>query len=399
MKISLFILLSLQSYYFYEVGVALFPLVSFLIIVLLLTIRCREDILKIQTKATVHTLLFYFLLFLWSLLGLIYLNEVFNLKRLVGFTLVIIATLYAEKFFKNISTFKLIKTYLTIHLCFFYIQIILYYSTGIFLDYITHITGETQRVLSVSFDHPVFGHLIRPSGLFIEPGTYATFIAPFVALFSKWRGRTRKSSFIFWCGLISLFISSSVFGILFGLIILISLKSISLKFKIISLTPLVAYIAPYMYYRFIHKIQFGGDNGIGIREGRFINAVEYIFTNANGFLFGIKNLLSLNPHTPYIMSDNDVGLLFYLTTSIGVFPSIFLVFLLFIMLKRVGYEAKISLLLVLLSKHSIFTLFFPFMIVLILSNHRRPHEMPVYKKPMNVYGSSTEFNQPKLKST
>ncbi len=31
-------------------------------------------------------------------------------------------------------------------------------------------------------------------------------------------------------------------------------------------------------------------------------------------------------------------------------------------------------------------------------NHRRFHETPDYKKPMNVYKSSIKFNQTKLKS-
>ena len=72
------------------------------------------------------------------------------------------------------------------------------------IDYIFFITGEEQT-LSDNFMFGLTGDFIRPSGLFIEPGTYAAFIAPFIALLSKWYQNSKSNKFIFWLGILSLF--------------------------------------------------------------------------------------------------------------------------------------------------------------------------------------------------
>lgn len=368
MKIFLFILLSLQSYYFYSVNAPLFSLASFAMISMIVIAECQKNGFKIRARETKYILIFYLSLFLWSLLGLIYLGEVFDIKRLIGFLLVFLAALFAEHYFKNTTLTRVIKAYLIVHMIFFYMQILAYYLLGVQLDFLMPFTGEQQRMFSVSFSHPLFGHLIRPAGLYTEPGTYAAFIAPFVALFSQWKNDSRTNNNVFWAGLASLFLSSSVFGIIFGVIIFFTLRGTKARVKLFFGVAATWFVLPYLYYRFIHKIQFGNDSGLGIRESVFKNSIDYITSSVDGLLFGVKNLLSLQQHTPFVMSDNDIGLVFYLFISTGGIFSVFLLLLLFMMIRSVRYESKIAFIVLMLSKHSIFTVFFPFMLFMILSN-------------------------------
>ena len=193
MRSILFVMLSMQSFYLYQISMPAISVLSLFFINFILISFFKEEIFKIQVSPTSYILGVYLFLFLWGLLGLLYMEEYPDIKRTLGFILIFNAVLIAEKFFINISKLKLIRHFLIIHLSFFYIQFLAHYVLNVQIDYIFFITGEEQRTLSDNFISGLTGDFIRPSGLFIEPGTYAAFIAPFIALLSKWYKNSKSN--------------------------------------------------------------------------------------------------------------------------------------------------------------------------------------------------------------
>ncbi len=358
---------------------------SLFLIFLILILKFKERIFKIQLNPTGYILGFYIFLFSWSFFGLLYMGEGPNVKRLLGFILIIIAVLFSEKFIVNISKFKLIKNYLTIHLSFFYVQLFAHYLFDIQIDYLFFITGEEQRTLNDHLSFDLTGAFMRPSGLYVEPGTYAAFIAPFLALFSKWYQNSKSNRFILWVGILSLFLSGSTFGMIFGAIIFFTFKGARIIYKMLIIAPAVFYIFPYFYYRFFIR-EHG--NGLGIREQYITNFIDYSLNSIDGLIFGVKNMLSLIPKIPYgSVSENDLGVLTYLLFSNGmVIGFIIILFFTFVLIK-LQYTSKVAFLIVLLSKQSMFSPFFPFMLMLIMHRSFKKRKLKLFslKVDLNKY--------------
>ena len=382
MRTFLFLTLSMQSYYFHQLSMPLISLLALFSIFSLLLLKYKEEVFIFQVNPTGYILGFYIFLFTWNVFGLLYFGEILDIKRAIGFFIILTAVLFSEKFILNISRYRLIRNYLIIHSSFFYVQFFSHYIFDVQLDFLYFVTGEVQRTLSDNLVFDLSGQFMRPAGLFVEPGTYAAFIAPFIALFSKWYTSSKVNRFIFWMALSSLILSGSTFGMVFAVVIFFSLREIRLIYKVSIIAPTVLWISPYFYYRFFVR---SDGNGIGIR-GEFVNNfVEYSFASIEGFIFGIKNMVSLVLKVPYnTLAENDGGLLFYLLFSNGLFAGFFILLFLIYMFIKVQYTSKIAFLIILLSKHSIFSPFFPFMLILIL---RRSYKSKRDNKEINLISS------------
>ncbi|RAR56805.1 hypothetical protein BCL93_1197 [Onishia taeanensis] len=80
---------------------------------------------------------------------------------------------------------KVISIVLSFHLFLFYLQAISYYSFGFYIDYMEVISGSSQRAFYLGY--------LRPTGVFVEPSTYAYFtLALLVA-----KVFLRKRSYVF----------------------------------------------------------------------------------------------------------------------------------------------------------------------------------------------------------
>jgi len=352
---------SLQSYYYHKFGLPIISLLSLGVLFLLVLFVEKKDFFNIN-KVTLSIIILYCTLLLWSLLGGAISGDLAesNLKRVFSFVVMVISLIIAEKVVKIVTLKKMVVYFLIFHLCFFYTQFLFFYAFAIELDLLYFFSGEEQRTYGYTL--PLLGKTIRPAGVFSEPGTYATFVAPFVALMSRWIKDSKIDSMVYWFGLFSLFISLSSFGIVFGIIILLWSRDVPLKYRITFLFLASAIVSPYLYFKFILGPEIGVNTGLVIREHSINNMIEFLFSDVANFIFG-SSIIRIDPS----VTGNDVGLLPYLLHNTGVLffiPLIMLaIYVFFVVLNR---ESKVALTIILLSKQSIFVPFFVFTLIAVL---------------------------------
>ena len=189
----LYIGVSLQTYYFYQLGAPLFSLISLTLLFLIII-----NDLKITLNNSTYTFVFYLLITFFSFLSAFYFEEKILPSKLIGFFIVFISAFIANILYNSKNIPSLIKIYLTFHVSFFYIQFISFYLFKIHIDFLLPITGEEQRVFGGSFEIPYLNSFMRACGLFNEPGTYVTFVAPFIVLFGRWsKSFNRYAKFLY----------------------------------------------------------------------------------------------------------------------------------------------------------------------------------------------------------
>ncbi|KJG14828.1 hypothetical protein UB38_00390 [Photobacterium iliopiscarium] len=151
----------------------------------------------------------------------------------------------------------MIKYVLILNLSMFFIQFIIVFPTGIYIDPLKLITGESSRYGSDIFV-PLIGNIYRCTGFYEEPSTYAGFIV--VLLASKLYLNPKVDKLVILSAL-SIILSFSVAAIVYGLIIigyfLLRSKASYLKYILFLLSPLlVAAIAAIAIQRLT---SLGGD--------------------------------------------------------------------------------------------------------------------------------------------
>lgn len=368
MKILLQILyvgVSMQTFYFYDFGLPLISIVSLLLMSSILLTLSLENGLYIIIDTSAGVSLGYVLILFWSIVGLLFYGEIPDLKRFTAFSVVIVGAITAGSLIRHIPLENLVRYFLMFHTAFFFLQFLTYYATGYGIDYLAPITGEEQRLYGGTFTFPIINRFMRATGLYQEPGTYATFVAPFVALFERWYGLSYANKRLFWISLSTLFLSFSAYGILFGAIIFLCAKNARRIHRIFGFIVGLTIVAPLLYYRFVLRPSLGLDTGIGPRQEFIDQSFDFLLTNPIGLFFG-SDLLVLDPRADFVLSNNDIGLLFYFLHFAGpVLAIIFVAILLYYSL-RLDRASRVALVIVLLSKHSPFAPFFPFIMVAIL---------------------------------
>jgi hypothetical protein len=168
----------LYSFYFYEVGIAPFALISAIIlnIFCFLNFNKAKRLYSVGNKTLVALIMFIILSFFWSILtcyvkGYKFYPQSFvaillNLGIFFGF----IGLSANDKIKKHV--FKSIVIFFVISLCVFYIQAVAWYAFGIEIDFLLKITGEEQRLIG----HGMLVNGVvtrRASGIFAEPAVYS----------------------------------------------------------------------------------------------------------------------------------------------------------------------------------------------------------------------------------
>jgi hypothetical protein len=342
----------------------------FLAILLFMSSKLIEFPVDISSKITI----WYFLVFLWSLIGLYIFDLNLDINRALGFFVVSISSLVSYKYFKVCSLEYTLKWFVLINLIFFYVQLFSYYIFDFEIDYLVNITGEKQRMFGGTFQLPYSMKFIRPTGLYQEPGTYATFLAPMIALFGRY-STTVKNNIIFFLSIGSLFFTFSVFGILFGTIIVLFSRYIKSIYKISFIAIIIAFSIPYLKYRFFTEA-ITADSSLDFRIHQVVTTLKLYYNEPFSIIFG-SNLLSTNPIIKLKGAHNDSGLILYLMLFLGPFLSVVtLAILIGSILERDRYS-KISIFVILISKISIFMPFFPFMLNAIMM---KPKHLKKYYK-------------------
>jgi len=366
----LFVGVSLQSYYFYSVSLPLISIVSLFTMGGILFVASPKVSMRFPKNAITGIVVGYVLILLWSIIGLLFYGDIPDTKRLLGFMVVILSVFIAVTLFRRFNLESLVRFYLLVHISFFFVQLTTYYSVGYVIDFLAPFTGEEQRMLGGDFTVPLVDRFIlRPVGLFNEPGTYSIFVAPFVALFDRWYDKSKWNKFIFWASLSSLFVSFSTFGLIFGGLILLFSRNIRLVHKISIIIAIIISIGPFFYYRFILRPVIGLESGIEIRQVYLEQLFSFLFSNPTTLMFG-AGLLTVDPRMEFFLAYNDMGLILYFLHFAGLpLTLLFGAALIYVSIK-LDQASRIALLIVLLSKHSLFAPFFPFILVAIFWKNR-----------------------------
>ena len=355
------LLITLDSYYFYQVGAPVFPLLAACMSVVFVIYNYRKvnfsEIIVNQKKVL---FIFAYLAISSIVIGLFYQTAVFEkrIPALVFFLPIIIHAGYL--FHSRPDLLKSgLKTVLSIHLLFFFVQFITYYATGNFLDYLEPITGESQRALGGSYTFSALNiKLIRATGLFNEPGSYSTFVFLTYAILQIVRKNLNEDlSITLFDGLVlmSILLTFSIFGFIFTSTYVATL----LIHKKLSTKIAVAVMAtPFMYLSVINYImpRFGKDadhSGVGFRTEIVQYAIDHIPENTYATLIGYGSFVDLNTLFNVSFFWNDVGLILNLITSFGVVGMIILAFI----SREAFMKYKLFFIILLLAKLSIYTIF------------------------------------------
>lgn len=197
-------LITLQSYYFYSIKLAPFPILGSLILFLL---GLKNNPSKETVKIVGFLTIFFLTSTLWAFinkLDFIYLNSI------IGTLLGLLFFIIFQKYFKILNkeqVTKIINRVIYFHLIFFIIQFSAFYFGGILIDYLYPITGEASRFF---FGGALTG-LVRCTGLYNEPATYSYYVGGLAFLNILILKKVDKITML---ALISIALTLSISGIL-----------------------------------------------------------------------------------------------------------------------------------------------------------------------------------------
>lgn len=314
-------LMTLNSFYFYDLGMPLFSVISALMsIPLIIIFRVKYEKYMLLIIAVLICVL------LFSLTTMLPNTQHVFPARIPLFFLLVPVVLFSSYLLEKHRkiTLNVLKTILVVHLVFFFTQFVYFYTTGNFIDYIMPITGEEQRSFGGNYEIDSSGtELIRATGLFNEPGTYSTYIFLILSLVKQLESEIFKKERLTALDLftvVSVLLSFSVFGFIFSAFFIIKfvLKS-NFKTKfiiIISSIPLV-FLA---YDRYL-SVRFSKDaetSGVGFRTRAIDMYIENAQNDPFNLLFGYSNFVNVNDLFNTFIVWNDLGFLFSIILSLGV---------------------------------------------------------------------------------
>jgi hypothetical protein len=221
--------LTLQSFYYIEINLSIFPVVGTIgLFLLAISAYLNRVDKKILFKFTIFFLFVIFLNFLIVIFDLLLMhnrNIIFSsLNNLIAmFSVFLIFHRDKDKLY------QVLVSVVALHLFFFYLQVAVWFTTSYFIDYVFFLSDSNSVFLSskgiVLFDQ----RIPRFTGLFNEPSTYATF---FFSIFSLYYLIKPRVNWFFMLAFLSLFITMSILGIIlaFSFVLLVFFKT-SRKFR------------------------------------------------------------------------------------------------------------------------------------------------------------------------
>ncbi len=367
------LLISFQGFYIDSLGYSPYSVVGVVLMVgcAIFNIKNIPSIkLKYQRVAV-----FYALVIFWSILTLIVDGAALDLKRFFGYFFLLILSVALPLAFYNVNISSILAALIAFHAIFFLIQFTAFYVFSYDIDMVYTVTGNSQKGWGGSYDHPIFSNFRRLGGLYNEPGSYATFMAPAIAIFSGFISNSKKNMAIFFLGAISLVLTFSTFAAIFSMIIImLSMRQSDFKIKLISLMVLVIgfiIVFPYLYERFFVGSLYGINSGLDFRVGFFEESLGYIFGGVQNFIFGVGNLsIDLSNKINVTAAVNDSTLLLLMFLSFGPIIASVLILLLLVPAMRNNIYSVAALVILLLSKASLAWIYTPFILYVIMHKNK-----------------------------
>lgn len=173
--VLIFFFLSLQSYYFYNIGIAPFPLVSLIGIIIF------SNKSRVPNEIKLYSFSLCILFIISSLWGFFFQLDLYYINSVVGIFLGAFILIFTTRFIKSFNIvliYRVLAIVLIIHLICFWLQFGLYMLIGVNLDFLEFVTGEASRFEA----YGAITGLIRATGVFNEPATYSYYIFTIVYL-------------------------------------------------------------------------------------------------------------------------------------------------------------------------------------------------------------------------
>lgn len=376
---------SLQSYYFYGIGM---PIISVLCLVatllgIVFLVEWHAGIMLPAPVSSGYLVPFtYISIFVTSAIAATYFGDNIAVKRIFGFIIIASSLLSALVLSNRYGIKSFVEACVALHMLPFYLQLISFYFFGKIVDVLEPITGEAQRMIGGSYVFPGLGAFIRPAGFHNEPGTYATFYAPFLALYARYYTSSLKNKWIFWLGYVSLLLSFSTYAIAFAVIIIVGFNHIKIGVRLLAIVCSALAVLPYIIYRFVIRVSEGLDSGLELRVAYIERVKMFLASDYGALIFG-NGLLTGENRITVESAVNDMSLLLFLVYSVGIFVSFIVVFALIYAALRIDRYSAISIVIMLSSKMSLFAPISGFMLVFALYreklNHRMQKQMQVGK--------------------
>jgi hypothetical protein len=353
-------LVSLQSLYFDSLGAPAYSVLGTLLLLLLGAIHLWKTVPAI-VLFPFSVIIFFFLS---SVLRIVIFPQDVAASRVLGFPILLGAVLAAVVAYRHARLETILRVLLVTHISLFFLQFFLYYALGLDFDPVALLSQNRQQGWGGTLDHALLGPFRRLGGLYAEPGTYATFVAPVIALFFRYQGNSRLNKVICWAGLVSLLLTFSIYGWIFlGLILVVALVSERQLYLSVLVMILPAYwlAEPYFTYRFVDFASRGGDAGLGFRVAILSSVWEIMTSSLLTFSLGIG---LLNTELPFDFSGaiNDIGLFFYLLLTTGIIGTGVFLAMLTVLVRRADKWVGAASVIIVLSKASVFA---PFLWLLI----------------------------------
>ncbi|MDT0593664.1 hypothetical protein [Glaciecola petra] len=163
---------------------------------------------------------------------------------------------------------KVIGTVCLLHVIFFGIQYLLVYTVGFYPDPLNLIVGKEQRYIA-GMTLPLIGEVYRPTGMYYEPSTYATYMLILVATRMCLVNQLNRIDIIV---LLSTIFSFSAAAIVYSsLALFIGLMSKEkLRQNIRIMIPLFLLLVPVIYWYFVGRLDMGHREFGSLRLGLIV---------------------------------------------------------------------------------------------------------------------------------
>jgi len=229
---------------------------------------------------------------------------------------------------KHFNVLKYLPSLLIMHMLFFYIQVLVYYYSGYFIDYVVFFTGEETRYHFFETAEE-YTKIIRPTGFYVEPSTYTGAISCLLGSYIITHGK--KINLIVCLALLSLVLSLSTSGLIiaifFTVYLLVQNTSGRKLLYIICLSFLISIFVGSLWFDVISEfstLQINKFNrGFEARAGLtsyILNREGIDFLTGMGPFSFEKELLYQLPITGdgSIVTLNDSGVVVFLMIQFGI---------------------------------------------------------------------------------
>lgn len=364
-------LITLQSFYAANIGVAPFPLLGVVGMIMFVIVIPRPKKYSTFFVSPTALAVSYVIGFLLSVLCIFFYGDEIDPKRILGFALAVLVAAVTPHFVRRINLRSVLNFVLTLHIVFFLLQFVLFYVFNFDLNYISLLFPAETKGSGGGFSHEVLGDFRRMGGLYNEPGTYAAFVSPLIALKARDYDFGGYDKWIVNIAALTVVLTFSTFGIVFSTVIvgcLWAVYGIRRSLGVVIIAGIGALIAvPYFVFRFVTRVASGEESGAEFRFKFASDVFEYVTSGVSPMLVGAGLLSSeLANKIEVIAAVNDNGLYLYLILTVG---PIFAASFCWVILKnclRAGFFSAVAAGILLVSKASLFWLFVPFIFTCLL---------------------------------